>query len=92
MGRIQEFYPIYFSAYKIRYTQRQVEDITDTNRQSEIIAQEQRRAHRNAAENKIQISEKKFFPQLHKKVKEIAKACLTCKESKYDRHHPNSEI
>jgi len=92
MGRIQEFYPVHFSSYKIRYTQRQVEDINDINKQSEIIAHEHRRAHRNASENKAQILEKYFFPQLHKKVKEIAKSCLTCKESKYDRHPPNSEI
>lgn len=92
MGKIQNIYPIHFSGYKVRYTQKQVRDITEKDEQDDIVAKEHMRAHRNAAENKLQIISKFFFPSLRKKTEATAKACETCKLSKYDRHPNNGEM
>lgn len=92
MGKIQNFYPLHFNSYKIRFAQGIVEDVNEEDRQNDLIVQEHKRAHRSAKENKEQIIRKFFFPQMNKKVIAIAKTCLTCKESKYDRHPPKGAI
>lgn len=91
MGLIQEFYPLYFSSYKTRFTQKIVENVQSESAQDEIIIEYHKRAHRNANENRLQILEKYYFPKMNSKVKEIVKQCETCKENKYDRH-PNNPI
>lgn len=91
MGLIQEFYPLYFSSYKTRFTQKIVENVQSESAQDDIIIEYHKRAHRNANENRLQILEKYYFPKMNSKVKEIVKQCETCKENKYDRH-PNNPI
>ncbi|XP_075157913.1 uncharacterized protein LOC142231180 [Haematobia irritans] len=65
MGKIQEIYPLHFSSYKIRFSQVQVEDVTNDQKQQDIISRTHNRAHRNARENKIQIIEKYYFPSMN---------------------------
>jgi len=92
MGKIQNIYPTYFSSYKVRFTRKQVDDVTSELQQNELITLEHKRAHRDAKENKIQILKNYFFPQAQKKIQAIVQSCQTCKESKYDRHPPKGEI
>lgn len=88
MGKIQEFYPNHFRDYRIRFTQTLVEDIPGDVEQEEKILQVHRRAHRNADENRKQLLRNFYFPKMSAKIKRIVQRCVTCKESKYDRH-PN---
>lgn len=89
---LQKVYADHFSKFKIRITQRLVEDITDTERQFLIIQNEHKRAHRNFAENKEQILEKFYFPKMTKLIKDYTKSCEVCSNNKYDRHPPNPEL
>lgn len=88
MGRIQEIYPHHFNSYKIRYTQKFVEDIPNEVEQEEKIILTHRRAHRNAEENRLQILENFYFPRMSAKIKKLVNQCSICKANKYDRH-PN---
>lgn len=91
MGKIQKIYPLHFRNYKIRFTSKIVQDISDENEQDEKILSIHRRAHRNARENGDQILEKYYFPKMNKKIRFLVKRCTTCSENKYDRH-PNTQI
>lgn len=91
MGLVQEIYPLYFSSYKIRYTQKEVQNVQEESAQDEIIIKYHTRAHRNAKENLLQIIDKYYFPKMSAKVKRIVKQCITCKANKYDRH-PNKPV
>lgn len=91
MGRIQEIYPEHFSSYRIRYTQKFVEDVSNEAEQEERILQVHKRAHRNAEENRLQLLEHFYFPRMSAKIKSIVKRCCTCKVNKYDRH-PNKPL
>lgn len=88
MGKIQNIYPLHFSQYKCRFTQKVVEDILSENDQERIIIDTHNRAHRNDRENKTQILENYYFPGMSGKIKRIIKLCTTCKKNKYERH-PN---
>lgn len=88
MGIIQEVYPTHFKNYRIRFTQLQVEDITNEHDQETIIIETHNRAHRNAKENRLQILEKYYFSSMSSKIKRITKICAICKQNKYERH-PN---
>lgn len=88
MGKIQEIYPDHFSSYKVRFTQKFVEDILSESDQETLIIETHNRAHRNAMENKSQILERSYFPSMFSKIKRIVKLCSTCKKNKYERH-PN---
>lgn len=92
MGQIQTFYAAHFKNVRTRFTQVKVEDITNEEEQDELILKTHNRAHRNAHENKIQLSEKFYFPRMKKKIHFIVKQCQICKEEKYDRHPTNPEI
>lgn len=63
MGKIQSIYPDNFSKVKIRFTQSKVAELTNESEQEEEILKVHNRAHRNATENKIQLSEKFYFPK-----------------------------
>lgn len=86
LSNLQNVYVNNFSRYKIRVTQRVVEDVTIADRVFNIIEQEHKRAHRNARENREQILEKFYFPAMSKHIREYIANCETCKLNKYDRH------
>lgn len=92
MGKIQEIYPMHLLNYKVRFTQKFVEDVTSENDQENVIIDTHNRAHRNAAENKLQILDKFYFPGMFAKIQRIVKLCSTCKKSKYDRHPNDPKI
>lgn len=46
----------------------------------------------SARENKIQILENYYFPAMARKVKNLIKKCVICKENKYDRHPVKQQI
>jgi len=53
---------------------------------------EHKRAHRSAIENKQQILEDFYFPQMRAKIEKILKECSVCKEHIYERHPNKPEI
>ncbi|GBP10271.1 Retrovirus-related Gag polyprotein from transposon HMS-Beagle [Eumeta japonica] len=89
LGKIQTIYPLHFNQYKIRYTRKTVKDLTEPSQQESAIIVEHNRAHRSASENKAQLLEKFYFPQMNAKIKKITKQCKICQENKYERHPPN---
>lgn len=89
---LQEVYKEKFSKFKIRLTQRVVQDIAKLENQVHIIEQEHRRAHRNHEENKNQILERFYFPKMSKEIKKYVKACEICNINKYDRHPYKPEL
>lgn len=91
MGKIQTIYPLHLKNYKVRQTQNIVEDVLMQTNQDEIILKTHQRAHRNSEENRKQILEKYYFPQMNRKIKFLLKQCTICKENKYERH-PNNQI
>lgn len=85
---VQDIYKDNFSYYKIRITQRMVQDIANEENVFRIIREEHNRAHRNWKENKEQILEKYYFPQMAKQIRKFTQHCDICNANKYDRH-PN---
>lgn len=88
MGKVQEFYPLHYQSFRIRFTQTKVTDLTNLTDQCEEILKEHNRAHRSCKENKIQLLYKFYFPKMNARISEIIKQCRICKEQKYERH-PN---
>ncbi len=86
LGKIQTIYQVHFSNYRVRYTRKFIKDILNESEQETEIIKEHNRAHRNAIENKIQLLEKYYFPQMNAKIKNITKQCKICQENKYQRH------
>ena len=89
MGKIQETYRKYFGQQrllKIRFTQKQLEDVQDENEQWNVVRNEHMRAHRCVQENKLQIMRKFYFPKLHQKLRDFIVNCRICNENKYDRN------
>lgn len=92
MDIIQEIYPLHFKNFRTRFTQLQVEDVTNETRQEEIIISTHKRAHRNQRENKSQILEKYYFPKMANKINKVVRNCTVCKVSKYDRHPTKQQV
>lgn len=90
LATLQEAYLENFTKYKIRITQRIVEDVRNEDRICQLITDEHKRAHRNPQENKEQLLEKYYFPRMASLVKKYTKSCEICNTNKYDRHpfHP----
>lgn len=88
MGKLQEVYKTHFGdkkLLKIRFTQRQLQDVREENEQWDLIHKEHYRAHRGADENKWQLLRKFYFPKLSQKLHDFIKNCRICHENKYDR-------
>jgi hypothetical protein len=81
-----------YSEHFIRYTTKMVKDVTKEIEQVESILETRKRAHRNSRENTAQILENFYFPGMTRKITELLKNCLVCKENKYDQHPCNPEI
>lgn len=90
LGLLQNLYLESFSKYKIRVTQRVVEDVANEERRFSIIEEEHRRAHRAPRENKDQILERYYFPKMMSFIRKFVASCDICKTNKYDRrpHKP----
>lgn len=86
LGKIQTLYPLHFSRYKVKYCRKMIKDLTNNLEQENQILLEHNRAHRNAQENKTQLLQNFYFPQLNAKIKKVVKQCKICKTSKYERH------
>ncbi|XP_036348053.1 uncharacterized protein LOC118757450 [Rhagoletis pomonella] len=85
---MQKMYALHSNRFRIRFTREMVRDIKNpTDRDKEMI-NEHNRAHRNSEENKLQVLQKFYFPQMRAKILRVVKQCRTCKLNKYDRH-PN---
>lgn len=83
---LNSIYLAHFISYKIRITQRLVEDVTNEERVCRIIEDEHKRAHRNAKENSLQILERYYFPRMRSLICQYTRNCEVCKLNKYDRH------
>lgn len=92
MEKIQQVYPQHFSNIRCCFTQTMLRDITSENIQENLIIQEHKRAHRSVRENKAQLLNKSYFPKMFSKIERIVKLCSVCREQKYDRHPPKTEI
>lgn len=89
---LQDIFKQHLSNFKIRITQRVVQDIKNEENIFKIIQDEHKRAHRNFNENKIQILEKYYFPQMKNLIKKYTQTCETCNTNKYDRHPDKPEL
>lgn len=86
LGLLQDVYVNNFQRYRVRITQRIVEDVMAADRVFEIIENEHKRAHRNPCENRLQILEEYYFPAMARQIRDYVRQCDTCKLNKYDRH------
>lgn len=87
MGRIQEVFKNLFNpkTMRCRFSQVQVEDITNEERQLEEIKNIHNFAHRNSKENSLQFIKKFYFPAMRRTIESYVKNCEICKTEKYDR-------
>lgn len=92
LGILQSVFLENFSKYKIRVTQRRVEDVANENRKLLLIEKEHNRAHRAPRENKEQLLEQYYFPQMMAYIKKFVKTCEVCNSNKYDRHPTSPEL
>lgn len=83
---LHEVFKESFSNYKIRITQRIVEDIRNEENKFSIIKEEHKRAHRNHMENRKQILERYYFPRMASLIRKYTQTCEICNTNKYDRH------
>lgn len=91
LGRIQNSLILAFPKIKMKYTNKQVQDIFNRDDQDSILADEHNRAHRALSENYKQINSEYYFPDLKKRLKAFVSKCRICKENKYQRRpqqHP----
>lgn len=88
MAIIQEIYKEHFNPrnVKVRYSQKQVTDLSDEERQLEEIKIIHLFAHRNAKENALQLLKNFYFPRMNKIVQQFVKTCEICKTEKYERN------
>jgi len=89
---LQEIFKECFANFKIRITQKLVQDINKEEDKFKIIQEEHKRAHRNSQENKEQILEKYYFPNMAKLIKKYTSNCDICNINKYDRHPNNPKL
>jgi Integrase zinc binding domain len=91
MGTIQNIIKKYFKLKKhLIFTRSILEDITDPQRQFDIIKSEHDRAHRGIQENYAQIKKRFFWPSMLHDIKNFINSCKTCKTYKYDRNPPKN--
>lgn len=88
---VQETYKKHFETnnlYKIFISEVLLEDVRLDSEQDKLVKVTHDFAHRGIKENKAQILQKYYFPQLERKVKIHIDSCDICKKSKYDRKPP----
>lgn len=88
---VQETYKKHFSSsniYKVFISETLLDDIRMNEEQDEIVRRVHLYGHRGIKENKNQILQTYFFPQLERKLKIFIDSCDICKKAKYDRKPP----
>lgn len=91
---IQDVYREHFSDSNSHFvmTQNTVEDITQEQRQDQIIKNEHERAHRGIQEVENQIKRSFFFPKMVNKIRKFINSCIICAQHKYERKPYNIKI
>lgn len=74
------------------FTQLQVEDVTNENRQHLLISKEHERAHRGIHEVEAQLKRSYFFPKMLTKIKTFINTCKPCNVHKYERKPYNIKL
>lgn len=88
---IQETYRKHFATnrtFKVYISETLLRDVTNPEEQDEIIKATHTFAHRGIKENKSQILQNSFFPEIERKLKIFVNFCDICKKNKYDRKPP----
>lgn len=86
---LQVVYKNYFSrakSFKIFWTQKKLEDITDELEQDQIIRTQHNNNHRGINETKSHISRTYFFTGMKSKITKFINICKLCQKAKYERH------
>ena len=89
---VQEVYKKHFSSnrsYKVFISEILLDDVRVDEEQDEIVRNTHNYGHRGIKENKNQIIQKHYFPQLERKIKIFIDSCDICKKAKYNRKPPN---
>jgi len=81
-----------FPATKFRHCKNFVTDITNTNKQLEIVNAEHNCAHKAAQENAKQILRDYYFPNMSKLASEVVANCKVCNKAKHVRHPKRQEL
>lgn len=85
---VQETFKKHFSfnnIFKVFFSDTLLEDIRMDNEQDEIVQETHNFGHRGVKENRSQILQKYFFPNLERKIKIFINSCSICKKAKYNR-------
>lgn len=88
---VQETYRKHLASnniYKVFISETLLEDVRMEDEQDEIIRRVHHYGHRGIKENRNQILQTHFFPQLDRKIKIFINSCDICKKAKYDRKPP----
>lgn len=88
---LQETFKKNFSSnkiYKVFISETLLQDVRMDNEQDELVRKTHNYGHRGPKENRIQILQQYFFPQLDRKLKIFYESCDICKRAKYDRRPP----
>lgn len=88
---VQETFKKHFSSnkiFKVFISETLLEDVRMGNEQDEIVRETHNYGHRGVKENRNQILQKYFFPQLDRKIKIFNNSCEVCKKAKYNRKPP----
>lgn len=88
LNNLQTVYKNYFSrakSFKIFWTQKLLEDVTDELEQDMIIQRQHNANHRGIIETKSHISRKYFFPGMKSKITKFINICKLCQKAKYER-------
>lgn len=92
LAEVQNPILTHFPGIKFIHTEKCVIDVTDESDQIELMTSEHHRAHRNAKENFHQIISEYFFPNIKRKLTSLIINCKICRENKYQRNPPKTEI
>lgn len=87
---VQETYRKHFTnnKFKVFVSEKILLDIRLDDEKDAIVRETHEAAHRGLKENKMQILQNFFFPEIERKLRTFVSSCHICKKSKYDRKPP----
>lgn len=88
INTLQIAYRNYFGRnpqFKVKITQKLLQDLKTLEEQNNIIEETHNRAHRGIEENHNVIGQKYYFPKMRSKVSSYINLCNPCLENKYER-------